>query len=333
MIHSQLIFGDTLFVFLFTGFLYFVVRFLRSGHWPELLYAGLVCGLAIMTRSVALFVPFLAALAAPFVMQRIRGRWLSGVGAAAVMVVATLLVLSPLLWRNATQYGTFQLTSQSGTHFLHWVVGYAVGLEQGKPFTQASHEIQTRLIEKLKRRGEKIPNDMKLEPFVQSRVQMEHVFEELKNVSASTLVRAWGAGAVMNLAAPAIAMDPRVRRLNKSSMMNTTGSQLVDRVIAFLKGNDPRFVAWTVTGIILSGVSCVLQFAGMIILLRKCFWPTVFSCLIIAYFLLINGPVGAPKYRLPFEPIMIIFQAATLAYIVAWLANLRKDRHQESFSS
>jgi 4-amino-4-deoxy-L-arabinose transferase-like glycosyltransferase len=326
VIHSLLIFGDTLFVFLLTAFFYFVVRFMRTTCWLELLYAGLICGLAIMTRSIALFVPFFAALVVPVMVWRRRGRWLPGIGAAIVMVLATLLVLSPLMWRNATQFGTLQLTSQSGTHFLHWVVGYAVGLEQGKPFAQASHEIQTRLIEKLKKEDRRVPNQMTLEPFEQSAVQMEHVFLELEHVSMKTLAKAWFSGAVMNLASPAIVIDPRVRSLNQRSMINTTGAGLVDRVYAFLKGNDNRFVFLMFVGIFLSGVSCSLQLAGMIILLRTNFWPTVFACLVIAYFLLINGPVGAPKYRLPFEPIMIIFQAAALSFIGAWFVRLRERR-------
>ncbi len=330
IIHCQLIFGETLFVFLFTAFIYSIIKFLRTGYSPQMVYAGLVCGLAIMTRPIALFVPFLAALAAPIVMWRLRGRWLPGFGAAAALGIATLLVLSPLLWRNATQFGTLQLTSQSGSHFLHWVVGYAVALEQERPFEQVAYEIQNRLIDKLKRRGERVPNDLKLDPFASSRLQMAHVFEELEHVSISTLARAWGAGAVLNLAAPAIVTDPRIRSLNNSSMINTTGSSLADRVFAFLNGNDPRFVVWTLAGIILSGVSSIMQFAGMIVLLRKCFWPTVFGCLVIAYFLLINGPVGAPKYRLPFEPIMIIFQAASLSLVIAWFGKLINRRRSDT---
>jgi hypothetical protein len=30
------------------------------------------------------------------------------------------------------------------------------------------------------------------------------------------------------------------------------------------------------------------------------------------YFLLISGPITAPKYRLPFEPVLIILQAMAL---------------------
>jgi 4-amino-4-deoxy-L-arabinose transferase-like glycosyltransferase len=326
IIHSQLIFAETLFVFLFTGFLYFAVQFMRTARWLELVYAGAICGLAILTRPVALFVPFLAALIVPCVVWRLRGRWLPGIGAALVMVMTTLLVLSPLLWRNATNFGTIQLTTQSGTHFLNWVVGYAVGLEQGKPFSQGSLEIQTRLHAKLEREGRK--NLKEMGPFERSAAQMEHVALELRQISVTTLARAWVSGAIINLASPAIAIDPRIRHFNQRSLVNTTGHHLVDRVFEFLNGNDSRFVYWMVLGLFMSGVSCSLQFVGMIILLRTHFWPGVFGCLLITYFLLINGPVGAPKYRLPFEPIMIIFQAIALSSIGSWLGRVRDQLYR-----
>jgi hypothetical protein len=66
----------------------------------------------------------------------------------------------------------------------------------------------------------------------------------------------------------------------------------------------------------------------MLIMLRTHFWPGIFGCLLIAYFLLINGPVGAPKYRLPFEPIMIIFQAIALSSIGSWLGRVRDQLYR-----
>ena len=77
----------------------------------------------------------------------------------------------------------------------------------------------------------------------------------------------------------------------------------------------------------------MLQFAGLIISLRLYFWPAIFGCLIVAYFLLINGPIGAPKYRLPFEPVMIIFQAVALTSFFSLMNNLRINRRGQGVVS
>jgi len=39
----------------------------------------------------------------------------------------------------------------------------------------------------------------------------------------------------------------------------------------------------------------------------------IFFLTIILYFLIINGPIGSAKYRIPFEPILIIYLAFSIA--------------------
>src|SRR3546814_9321577 len=52
IVHSALLLTDTVFVFLFSTMLLFCARFLRAGHLIDAAAAGLLCGLAIMTRPV-----------------------------------------------------------------------------------------------------------------------------------------------------------------------------------------------------------------------------------------------------------------------------------------
>jgi hypothetical protein len=42
----------------------------------------------------------------------------------------------------------------------------------------------------------------------------------------------------------------------------------------------------------------------------------------VLYFLLISGPIVSPKYRLPFEPGLIILQAMALVDLWPWLKRL-----------
>jgi hypothetical protein len=42
-------------------------------------------------------------------------------------------------------------------------------------------------------------------------------------------------------------------------------------------------------------------------------WAAVFAGGVLAYFLLLSGPVAAPKYRLPMEPVLIVLAALPLA--------------------
>ena len=318
IIHSGLILADSLFLFLFTLTLLFAVRFLRKASLVYAAIAGLICGLAIITRPIALFIPIAMAIAAPFISHGVIGQWRRGIYAAVLLLLFAVVPLTPIIWRNVSEFGTTQLTSQSGTHLLNWVVGYAQWLEAGVPFEAGSRVMGEKLKLRAVRDGITFNE---LTPFESSKYLQGLAWEEIHKTPISTFAAGWISGAVINLAAPAPIADPRIRKLNKSSFMDSSGSGLFKRARSFLRDNDRRFVLWVAFGTIGSAVSLIFQFLGWVIVLRKFFWPTVFGSLAILYFLLFNGPVGGPKYRLPFEPILIIFQSVALIEIVEWWRN------------
>jgi hypothetical protein len=57
----------------------------------------------------------------------------------------------------------------------------------------------------------------------------------------------------------------------------------------------------------------VLAAAGLVMLARALPWAALFACSVLAYFLLISGPVAAPKYRVPIEPVLDVLCAVALA--------------------
>jgi hypothetical protein len=77
---------------------------------------------------------------------------------------------------------------------------------------------------------------------------------------------------------------------------------------------------------VLLGVSRVFQVWGLIHLFRRKPWECLFLVVIVGYFLMVSGPVGYAKYRLPFEPILIVFLAVGLRDLVL---RLRRKSSQE----
>jgi len=59
-----------------------------------------------------------------------------------------------------------------------------------------------------------------------------------------------------------------------------------------------------------------LQAAGFLMLARTHPWAAAFAAAVLAYFLLINGPVATPRYRLPMEPVLLVLTAIPLARLV-----------------
>ena len=107
-------------------------------------------------------------------------------------------------------------------------------------------------------------------------------------------------------------IDKRIRQLQHISFAGDTYGDLIERTLQFISGSSSIYV----TALIASGAGAIIissfQFAGFFVQLRVNLMLAVLSALTVAYFLIINGPVGSPKYRLPIEPILIIWFGSAL---------------------
>ncbi len=312
VIHSGLILTDTLFLFFFSLVLLFAARFLASGSLQDAVAAGLLCGLAIMTRPVALYLPLAMSVAAPFVAYRHRPERLRSALAAVIVFVTAMAPVLPIAIRNISHFDTFQLTSVTGTHLQGWIVGYSRGLQDGRSFNESSQRMNEEFRNILKAEG--VDPEL-LNQFEISARQVGHARAALADLSLTVILGAWLQGMSLNTLAPALVIEPRIRALNEGSFIDTKGGSFLDRLKTFLKGNSSAYVTWVLIGAFAGGIAALLQFMGWALLWRWQPYAVLFASLAILYFLLVNGPVASPKYRLPFEPVLILFQA----FAIVWL--------------
>jgi hypothetical protein len=120
---------------------------------------------------------------------------------------------------------------------------------------------------------------------------------------------------VVNLAAPALLADPRVRVLPKPSFYNTPGGSLRQKARSYLFDDPGRYQFLLILGLITMLPFLALEGIGFVMLARTTPWAAVFTGGVLAYFLLLNGPIAAPKYRLPMEPVLIVLAAIPLARV------------------
>lgn len=332
IIHASLILGDSLFLFFISAVLLSAARYLKKPSLMDAACAGLFCGLAIATRSVALFLPLALAISAPLISYRTTGNWRKGGGAAIIILVIAAIPIAPILVRNVTTYDTFQLTSQGGRHFLNWVVGYTQSIEAGEAFETGAQSLNAKFKILAAKEGLAIDTPLQHTPFRYSRLASRLAMSELANIPLSNLANAWLTGSILNLASPSVVVEPRIRELNRGSFMGSKGSGLLKRSWYFLSNNDSRYVLWFILGFSGAAIFLLMQAAGWVLALRCYFWPAFFGTLAILYFLLTSGPVGSPKYRLPFEPVLMLFQSIAVLYLFDRFRAYRKRRSQSGGS-
>jgi hypothetical protein len=153
-------------------------------------------------------------------------------------------------------------------------------------------------------------------PFRLAAMKTELAREEMSRLPLAAYVNAWLEGMVVNLGAPTLLDDPRVRALRKPSFYNTPGTSLWQKAYTYLFHDPGRFQVLLVAGLLAMLPFLVLELVGFVMLARTLPWGALFAVGVVGYFLLVNGPVAAPKYRLPMEPVLIVLAAIPLAWLI-----------------
>ena len=310
IIHSGLILGDSLFVFFFVWFLLSFAGFLNK---PTILLAvttGAALGLATLIRPTTQFIVLLTPVLLPIILIFSKLKIREAIHKSLVIFFVAGICVTPLSIKNFVKYDSFALTSQNGTHLQNWVASEVVMLRDSIGREEAVKLLKAKSEKALLKLSPYQQNN----PFVRSAQQVDTALQEIVATPIHTILKSWAQGAVINLAAPALMIDKRVRQLPHISFVSDTRGDLFSRAREFISGSSSIYV----TTLIASGAGAIIislfQFVGFFIQLRVNLMLAVLSAMTVTYFLIISGPVGSPKYRLPIEPILIIWLGCTLLY-------------------
>ena len=316
---------DTLFLFFFTLLLLAGARFVLCPTPGLAILAGLGGGLALATRpTVAMLLAATVPLVFGIALAR-RRRFAPALAAALLFAGAAAAPVAPVLLRNVVYYGSFHLTSLTGDHLAMWIVPLVAQRADGTPYhvtldrLDALYEERARTFSCSLRKLDCVAeggSDPQANPFRRAAVRTEVAREEMARLPLAAYVKAWLEGMVVNLASPALLVDPRVRALPKPSFYATAGTSLWERARGYIFDEPGRYQLLLVLGIVAMLPFLALEAVGFVMLARTLPWAAAFAGGVLAYFLLLTGPVAGPKYRLPMEPVLIVLAALPLAWLV-----------------
>lgn len=322
IVFSSQILTETVSLFFFTLMLLAGARFLRHPTNALAIIAGLAGGIACATRPavaplLAATVPLVLVIA---LMQR-RG-FAAALAAALLFAVGAAAPNAPVLLRNVIHYGSFSLTTQTGHHLADWIVPLVTQRADGTPYQNTVDRMEALYAQraqailcaprKLECSAEHDLNGQ-TNPFQRAAVKSEVAREAMARLPLSAYAKAWLEGMVVNLASPALLIDPRMRAMPKPSFYNTPGGSLWEKTRAYLFDDPAAYQILLIVGLVAMLPILMLEAAGFVMLARTLPWAAVCAGGVLAYFLLLNGPVATPKYRLPMEPVLIVLAAIPLA--------------------
>jgi 4-amino-4-deoxy-L-arabinose transferase-like glycosyltransferase len=323
---SGIVYTDSLFLFGCALSLFAAHKWLDNPGWRWAVLLGLALGLAALTRIliapwVVIVMTFLAG-AALWRRRLTSDRLLQLVTAAALFVA----LLSPILLRNYSQYGSLQLTSQAGHHALYWVVPLIMEAKDGTPHAKGVALMRQRYEAQIDPAEED-------NPFRASRAKLRLAFDALTSLGASAAAKAWTFGAAINLFSPAFVVVPAAYALPRTGFYATPGESKLEKIWNFFTNIESPAYTWLLfTGSLGVLVLRSIQLFGLVVGLRRDREVRVALLLLIAwvlFILLINGPIASPKYRLPLEPAFAVFFALAFDDLRRRLTRVRAASPQE----
>jgi 4-amino-4-deoxy-L-arabinose transferase-like glycosyltransferase len=327
IVHASSILPETLFIAFFSWGLCSLLWGLRSRHeiaW--LLIAGILFGFALLTRPVLMFFPFILLPVLTYALGTTGHSWRQCIAIAFIPPIAMIVVVSPLLIFDFAKFGYLELSSQTGMHLLYWVYGCLATpwpcADRGRLVVELTPLVAERI------------HTLGVDPhnaFAVSEVQRNLAIRLILDLPLWQIV--WGMiwGAFKNLMQTSFyrVFTQYDQPLTFFSAMQ--GTTFFERLRNFALVNWGNFfmMMWILSQSCLV-LSRVIQFYGVVRGLRVRHYRalTIILLVTILYFILINGPIADPKYRIPVEPPLIIFFALGVAPLIGWFS--AKFGHRKS---
>ncbi len=302
IIVSSQILSDTIFLFFFSFAILCILNFAKYKK-ENLIYLGaLFLGLALFTRVVVLPLIFLAPIFIFYISHREKYNILKIIKITSIFFIISFSLVAPRIFYNYNNYNTISLTSQSGSHFAHWVLPAILDF--------ASYEKKTQYKENLEELNETLV--VMENPFEQSELLQKEAFNFLLATEKKLILLAWGKGAMLNILGPPFVIDKRFRNLPHPSFYENDRNLLKWLTSIFNKDEFKKYKILLCISVAFSFLFLTLSSYGAYLIYKNYFKSAVFFLIIVLYFLAVTGPVFSPKYIHPIMPILIILEVLAL---------------------
>lgn len=306
IIFTAWVLTDSLFLFSLAWATFGCVRLLRiPKSLSSLFIATLFFSIAMLIRPTLLiywigFVPvFYLLLRYNTSQSSVRSAVL-----AIIPALAMVTVVSTIAFRNANNFGSFVVSTQTGNHAVQIVNSIL-------PFCKTCNVEKSMkvMLEKIHTRTEELPPKERVNPVTKDRIWRGVALEHLEELPLGAIVLAATDGMLRSLLQTSVYEAAIQFRLNPNFFSSVEAPSFAGRLRKFSSEvlNSAYLSTWSIIQF-LALISVPIQFIGIVVLLsnRKSRAPAAFLLFTSAYVLAINGPIGSPKYGLPIIPTLII---------------------------
>ena len=302
--------ADTLFLFLFCIFLLFsICAVFNERNYLFMLLSGIFLGLTTFVKTLTFPLIFLLIIPIFLIFYFKNRRFKKIIFSLILFLFGALLPISDRLKYNIMEYETFSLTSQLGTHLAYWITPAILCYKN-----DINREEAIKIVNRAVNNNSKLAKN----EFEYSKILVNTSIELLENTKFTDIAYIWVRASFLNLIAPSILLDKKVRNLAHPSFYDT--SEPLEWLKKLFLERKYRYYLISLTISSLTSLFVLLSlFLGPIQLFKKDKFICIISIIYILYFSVITGPVLSPKYIIPMLPCIFLYQAITISKVTSAL--------------
>jgi len=300
IIISSQILSDTLFLFTFSLSLLYLLKYSKPNSSQYHIYlSGLMLGISCLIRAAAFPLIFLSL---PIIYFLIKSHKLNNIKATLVLLIFFVISFAPIFNRlmdNIIYHNSVSLTSQTGAHAAYWIVPGILSINDKFNRQQSIEYMNIRIQEK---------GGLTNKPYADSKKMMSVSLEVLYEQNLTNILYGWGRSLFLNIVAPSILIDPRVRNLEHFSFADQ--GKISSWLMKNLENKESiKYIIVLIASLSFAIFTFISLIVGFYCLVKSNVALAILAFFIILYFSVLTGPTLSPKYSMPFIPIILYFQA------------------------
>jgi 4-amino-4-deoxy-L-arabinose transferase-like glycosyltransferase len=286
---SNTILTETLFTFIFSMAIYFLVTFLKDKNRKKLVIFAFILALSALCRPISLFVP----IALIFFVISVKGNVSARISNGLVFILIFYCTLLPWYVRNYHQFGYWGLSTIDGYNFIYYESPSILMIKKN-PFTTIQFDINKPFEEEQKYIWHNLREKYKWDN--------QSIQELIDNPSRIAIMKAEGM--------KVITANPHIFFLSHLSGIGRTLFPFYPRFAKFLETDSLSLKVFMmcidvlIMGCALLGVISVELNRGNPVIIRG---ATLLFIVLIVYFSFLPGVYSYSRFRVPVLPYISIF--------------------------
>jgi 4-amino-4-deoxy-L-arabinose transferase-like glycosyltransferase len=298
---------EALFAPLMAAVWYFFILYRKKPSIYNLCIIAVLLGIGTLIRTVTMYIPLFIV---PFLLLEKK----QSIGRKGLHVIFFLSVfiscLLPWIGRNYYLFGHGKLTTQGSAYIAGWIIPAIAQNEEGMNI----EKVRAKHVKKWNNYLENLPIEDRKDIFRPEIEIIDYFVKYLKSVSLFSVIKAWTQGIIKNLFVPTSVEIGYMLQMDWTHFSDIPGNSFPEQAWNFVMHNSNKIYSFMlIGGIFFTLLFRLIQVMGMWLLLKSHPKIVTVGVLLITYFLAVNGPVGFAKYRLPFEPVLILFVSMAVA--------------------